>query len=315
VPDTEDLLQSLANLATGYQPRAEILPLDTPPRNELIKSSIATAARIWPWFDECFIRPELVETAGVAMFRVAEDGRLQLFEASGAVAAAIVGVENRKPLAKDEASVYPDELIKLTERTAKDLAELRLTADEELRFERLWRMRAQGVTFKGERSAVALLQATGAFRRYVQGLPVLGRASINVTLGNANAAVTRWGIDWRRVGGKATGETDVVEPAEGARRALADLQRRRPERPVTLEDFKPRALQLGYVSLPRRQAQSLLEPAWVAILDPAGKQTSMGEVIAVPAAPDRSEPLFRPWRRARAQEGRSPPNALAGQVD
>jgi hypothetical protein len=312
VPDTEDLLQSLANLATCYQPRAEILPLDTLPRNKLIKSSIATAARIWPWFDECFIRPELVETAGVAMFRVVEDGRLQVFEASGAVAATIVGVENRKPLAKDEASVYQDELIRLTERTANDLAESRLTADEELRFERLWRMKAQGVTFNGERSAVALLQATAAFRRYVRGLPVLGRASINVTLGGANAAVTRWGIDWRRVGGKAIGETDVVEPAEGARRALADLQRRRPERPVTLADFKPRALQLGYVSLPRRQAQSLLEPAWVAILDPAGKQTSMGEVIAVPAVPDRSEPLFRPWRRARAQEGRSPPNASAG---
>jgi hypothetical protein len=312
VPDTDDLLQNLANLASCYQPRAEILPLDTPPRNKLIKSSIATAARIWPWFDECFIRPELVETAGVAMFRVVEDGRLQVFEASGAVAAAIVGVENRKPLAKDEASVHQDELIRLTERTANDLAESRLTADEELRFERLWRMKAQGVTFNGERSAVALLQATAAFRRYVRGLPVLGRASINVTLGGANAAVTRWGIDWRRVGGKAIGETDVVEPAEGARRALADLQRRRPERPATLADFKPRALQLGYVSLPRRQAQSLLEPAWVAILDPAGKQTSMGEVIAVPAVPDRSEPLFRPWRRARAQEGRSPPNAPAG---
>ena len=147
------------------------------------------------------------------MFRVVEDGRLQVFEASGAVAAAIVGVENRKPLAKDEASVYQDQLIRLTERTANDLAESRLTADEELRFERLWRMKAQGVTFNGERSAVALLQATAAFRRYVRGLPVLGRASINVTLGGANAAVTRWGIDWRRVGGKAIGETDVVEPA------------------------------------------------------------------------------------------------------
>ena len=312
MPDVDDLLQSLAKLATGYQPRAEILPLDTPPRNELIKSSIATAALIWPWFDECFIREVVVDTVGTAMFMLADDGRLQVFEASGAVAAAIFGAEYRKPLAKDEARIYQDDLIKLAERTAKDLATSRLAADEEFRFERLWRMKAQGVTFKGERSAVALLQVTGAFRRYVQGLPVLGRASINVTLGGAHAAVTRWGIDWRRVGGKAIGETDVVEPAEGARRALADLQRRRPERPLTLADFKPRALQLGYVSLPRRQAQSLLEPAWVAILDPAGKQTTMGEVIAVPAAPDRCEPLFRPWRRATGQEGRSPPNASAG---
>jgi hypothetical protein len=101
-------------------------------------------------------------------------------------------------------------------------------------------------------------------------------------------------------------------PDELVARRVWHIPRPRPERPVTLADFKPRALQLGYVSLPRRQAQSLLEPAWVAILDPAGKQTSMGEVIAVPAAPDRSEPLFRPWRRARAQEGRSPPNASAG---
>ena len=139
---------------------------------------------------------------GTAMFMLADDGRLQVFEASGAVAAAIFGAEYRKPLAKDEARIYQDDLIKLAERTAKDLATSRLAADEEFRFERLWRMKAQGVTFKGERSAVALLQVTGAFRRYVQGLPVLGAA---------HRSMSPWaGLMRRSRSGGSTGGASVV---------------------------------------------------------------------------------------------------------
>ena len=253
----------------------------------------------------------VVDTVGTAMFMLADDGRLQVFEASGAVAAAIFGAEYRKPLAKDEARIYQDDLIKLAERTAKDLAHVAPGRRRRVPLRALVADEGARRHLQGRARRHRTAPSNRAFRRYVQGLPVLGRASINVTLGGAHAAVTRWGIDWRRVGGKAIGETDVVEPAEG-RRALADLQRRRPERPLTLADFKPRALQLGYVSLPRRQAQSLLEPAWVAILDPAGKQTTMGEVIAVPAAPDRCEPLFRPWRRATGAGRPLSPNASAG---
>jgi len=300
-----DLLDSLVKHATGYQDRANVFHVEQPAMAASLKSAIELTSLIWPWFDYCNMRPEAVSNAMVASFLLPNDGGLQVFGASGAIAAAMRGVATRKPLEQDERKADRKKLSALAESAARILADAHQAPDEELRFERLWQLKAQGMTLKGERTATALLQVTGAFRRYVHGLPVLGRASVHVTIG-ADSAVTRWGVDWRRINGKAVAETPVVDPAEGARRVMADLSRRRPEKPFTLADFTPSAFMLGYVSMPRRQKQSILQPAWVAMLEPAGG-TTRGQVVAVPAAPDAFEPLFRAGRPARGVEGRNPP--------
>lgn len=303
----KDLLDSLVKRATGYQDRAQVFRLEQPAMAGSLKSAVELTSLIWPWFDYCQMRPEAISNAMVASFLLPNDGGLQVFGASGAIAAAMRGAATRKPLEQDERNADRSKLIALAERTARTIAEAHHAPDEELRFERFWQLKAQGTTLRGERTATALLQVTGAFRRYVHGLPVLGRASVHVAVG-AGSAVTRWGVDWRRISGKAVAETPVVDPAEGARRVMADLFRRRPERPFTLADFTPSAFMLGYVSMPRRQAQSILQPAWVAMLEPAGG-TTRGQVVAVPAAPEAFEALFHAARPARAVQGRNPPGS------
>jgi len=302
----KDLLDSLTKRATGYQDRAQVFHLEQPAMAGSIKSAIELVSLIWPWFDHCQMRPDVLSTGSVASFLLPDDGDLQVFGASGAIAAAMRGIATRRPLDQDERNADRNKLIALAERTARIIADAYHAPDEELRFERLWHLKAQGTTLKGERTATALLQVTSAFRRYVHGLPVLGRASVHVTLG-ADSAVTRWGVDWRRVSGKAVAETSVIEPAEGAYRVMADLFWRRPEKTFTLADFTPSSFVLGYISMPRRQTQSILQPAWVAILDPAGGGTTRGQFVAVPAAPEAFEPLIRVTRRTRVAEGRNRP--------
>jgi hypothetical protein len=300
------LLDSLTKRATGYQDRAKVFRLEQPAMASSVKSAIELTSLIWPWFDHCQMRPDAVSTASVASFLLPDDAGLQVFSASGAIAAAIRGIATRKPLEQDGRNADRKKLVALAEGTARIIADVYRAPDEELRFERLWQLKAQGATLKGERTPTALLQVTGAFRRYVHGLPVLGRASVHVTLG-AHSAMTRWGVDWRRVSGKAVAETSVIEPAEGAHRVMADLFWRRPEKPFTLADFTPSSFMLGYVSMPRRQTQSILQPAWIAILDPAGGGTTRGQVVVVPAAPEAFEPLFLVERPVRVLKGRNPP--------
>jgi hypothetical protein len=141
------------------------------------------------------------------------------------------------------------------------------------------------------------MSVVGSLRRYIHGLPVLGRASVHVGLGG-NHELTKWGVDWRAKGDAPISEATVIDPNEGAARILAELQRRRPEQQVTLDHLEPERMSLGYVSMPRLQEQRTLQPAWVAMFRPRG-QTTMGAVIAVPAAPAAFEPLSFPGRISR----------------
>jgi hypothetical protein len=217
-----------------------------------------------------------------------------VFYPSGALAGTLLTTPTRKPIVVDEQKADRKTLLDHAHKLATAIAQHRTGANDELRFEALWETKAQGVTLKGEKSAVALLEVVGAFRRYLHGLPVWGRASVHVGLG-ANSAVTKWGIDWRHVTTSAFTTTPVIDPKQGAKRVLDDLSWRRPERPFTLDDFVPASFLLGYHSFSRRREQAVMQPVWIAVLEPRG-DTTMGHVIAVPAAPSAFEPISRPAR-------------------
>ena len=95
--------------------------------------------------------------------------------------------------------------------------------------------------------------------------------------------------------GDAFGETEVVDPDEGARRILAELRTRSAERKDAGRSVEPERMTLGYLSMSRRVEQRILQPAWVAMFRPS-KGTTMGVVIAVPAAPSAYEPIGFPGR-------------------
>jgi hypothetical protein len=111
--------------------------------------------------------------------------------------------------------------------------------------------------------------------------------------------VTKWGIDWRRVESKPFTHATVIDPEKGAADVLDELAWRRPERPFTLDDFEPASFTLGYFSASRRSEQYVMQPVWVAVLRPRGG-TTIGQVVAVPAAPHTFEPILRPGRMRRS---------------
>jgi hypothetical protein len=71
---------------------------------------------------------------------------------------------------------------------------------DNLQFERLWQIKATGMTLSGQRGVVALCRVVGAFRRYLYELPVWGRASAVVELADDNV-IAAAGIDWRPCAG------------------------------------------------------------------------------------------------------------------
>jgi hypothetical protein len=230
-----------------------------------------------------------------------------VFLPSGAIDGALRTASSKDPIADDESKTDRKPLIAQAQKLATALAKGYVSGHDELRFESLWETKAQGVTLKGAKTPVALLEVVGAFRRYLHGLPVLGRASVHVGLAG-RMVVTRWGIDWRQVSENAVAEAHVVDPKEGAKRVMDDLQWRRPEKPFTLKDFEPASFTLGYLSQSRRSEQFVMQPAWVAVLRPRGS-TTMGQVVAVPAATTPFAPITGAERMTRAR-GRLAPELL-----
>jgi hypothetical protein len=261
----------------------------------------ALAGLFWDLIGDCspVFMPD-PEIQSMARFVLPEDRRVNVFTPSGAIDAFIAPASMRQPIADDESradrKAIHANLRELAERVARHF----ITEGEEVKPERLWETKARGLTMKRESSPVALLEVLGSLRRYVHGLPVLGRASIHVAVGAGNE-VTRWGVDWRPRDGDAVAEAEVIDPDEGARRILAELRTRSAERKGRDDVSEPERMTLGYLSMPRRVEQRVLQPVWVAILPPR-KATTIGMVVAVPAAPSAFEPLGFPGRLAGLRE-------------
>lgn len=290
-----DLVQALARVADGYRDRAPVFHISSQSRDATVREASNLTRLVWNQFGDCSLRVD--PDGAVSIARLSNDGSVRIFP-SGAIEAAMSPPEARTPMATDERQFDRKKVDTKLREMAQIISRERMAADEELRFESLWEHKAQAVTVKeGQKTPVALLALVGAFRRYVHGLPVLGRASVHVGL-CGDLVVNRWGIDWRRRESKPFAETEVISPEDGAKRVLDDLWWRRPERPFTTDDFEPVYFRLGYLAHARRAEQRVMQPAWVAVLKPRTTM-SMGHVVAVPATPRAFEPIGRPARMQR----------------
>ncbi len=273
---------SLARLATARQQEAEVLQLE-PPNEE----SVMARASVWaglsiPDFIKCRLNELPTVSSSMASYRFSNGGVLSVYPQSGAAEASLTEAWRDGPIAPNEQKADRKGLRPYIDRMANALAATELLPDEELRIETFWEIRGDSVTLKGERGPTALLSVVGAYRRYVRGLPVLGRASVHVKFGAGNK-LTGWGVDWRRRTGKTVESAKLVEADEAARRISTELSRVRLERPVDLDEVRVESFQLGYFSAGRLAPQRLFQPAWVAVLGPR-PGTSMGKVVVVPAS-------------------------------
>ena len=152
-------------------------------------------------------------------------------------------------------------------------------AGEKLAFERLWQIKAAGINQERVRGRDVVCRAIGAFRRYIGDLPVYGRASVVVELAGEQK-IGGAGVDWRPVATEAFDSAKVLDPERAARAVTADIGGRMPGTEVTDKHFEVTMFSLGYISLPKRRAQGVFAPVYVAMLERRG-WTTLNHVIVV----------------------------------
>lgn len=291
------LLKALFEQAQNYRDSVKLYRVEQYPSHESPAMAQRLIGLLWPQLRECLPWQIATEDMVTATIQLPDQGHVTVFHPSGAIAGLKRSRPGLNPIEHDERKVDRKPLIARAEQLAHSIAEHYVSDGESLRFESSWEWKGRGALIASkqkpsvETTPVALFEVLGAFRRYIGELPVLGRASIHVGIGPA-ATLVRWGVDWRKVHHETAIETAVIDPEDGARRVLDGLWWRRPERPFTLDDFEVTGFQLGYVSFSRRRSQFMMQPAWVASLEPRNG-TSMGHVVAVPAAPRAFEPMGR----------------------
>jgi hypothetical protein len=230
------------------------------------------------------------ETATTIQFQ--EGIRAQVFHASGAMSLH----RGWNPMERNIAAYADRADLKKLQRQALEMAKRLELAhpnkNEAFQFERLWQLKATGMTHKGKTGPIALTRVVGAFRRYIDGMPVWGRASIFVQLA-AEGEVAAAGVDWRPIVEKSVDVAKVASPEEGAVRVLTELQTFLPNGTLTRKDYTPEFFSLGYFSLPKRRGQTVMQPVYVAMFKPVGPIPSLGRLIVVPAASKAYESIAR----------------------
>src|SRR5262245_22096596 len=284
------LLKALVSKLSKVRPTAPVYRLRDRRVDEIEADARAFAQRFAGTYLDRAPHADVRRREKLTTLRLPEGGRVAAFHASEALLAKR-GLAPLERLITDTQD--KDELTRRTVAAAKRLGLDRSHgADEHLEFERLWQIKAMGITRQGERGAVALCRAIGAFRRHVAGLPVLGRASVFVKLAGDDV-IDAAGVDWRPIAGKPVDEAKIIEPETGAARILYELSIGNPGGELTLQQYEPDSFLLGYFSLPKRRAQEFLQPVYVAILQPRGFST-LGRIVVVPASQQHYESLCRP---------------------
>ncbi|UVW29633.1 hypothetical protein [Massilia sp. H6] len=178
-----------------------------------------------------------------------------------------------------------------------------------LAFERLWLSKAQGADLERSSEPV-LLRATGAWRHAIGGIPVLGAASVALTLAGDNS-LDALSLRIRPGVTEKLDSAIIVPPDAGARqiaRNLASVLGNARER-LAADAVRVRAMQFGYLDLGKRKAQRVLAPVYVAQVEVRHKLETQGYVFAV-AATERAYqelPLYgtdQVAARSRASAGK-----------
>ncbi len=215
------------------------------------------------------------------LYRLQENARLEVHHASGAFRFA-GGFEPMDRLFEK----IPDqkELIGQLETTARQFDFPKMIGNNEsLEFERLWQIKAASVSKDGKESPHVLCRSVGAYRHFVNKIPVYGAASASIKL-TGNQDLDAFTFIARKTTGKSVGTERVVSVEEGAKRIYRQLTALsgRTKTPV-FETASPTWTGFGYMNFSPRKKQEILIPAYIAMIDIETKDLSQGYVLIAPA--------------------------------
>jgi hypothetical protein len=280
------LINKLIDKTCNYRDVAPVFRIEQRSVDDLEAGALRVAGRVVANGDD--VKSQITRGKGRSDILLPEGARAGVFHASGAIAvkASLAPMEHLIEKADKES------LAKSTVEVARKLGFDQLVArDEQLLFERLWQIKAAGMSSQGVRGREVVCRAVGAFRRYLHGLPVWGRASafVEIAAGNRIGSI---GVDWRAAAAEPFDRVKVMSPEQAARAVLNDLNGRLPGGSFEASDFEVGLFGLGYFSFPKRREQSVFAPVYVAMLERRG-WTSMNYVSVVSGSETTYESLCR----------------------
>jgi hypothetical protein len=168
-----------------------------------------------------------------------------------------------------------------------------LARNETLTFERLWQIKAAGTDRSGKPTEAVLCRAVGAFRQHIEGIPVLGPASVAVQVA-ADGVLDSISVLMRGPTAEVLEKTKVLSPEKAVRQIAQQLTVRygHTNGDVRLEAVD--GLRFGYLNLPKRKSQRLLAPVYLATINVTHEHERQAFVMAVPATEKNYLPLEMP---------------------
>lgn len=299
--DTNKLMDALASLQQTLPDDVGIVELrrssvDDQQRRlrRLLKTSGDTCERD-------FDRGQWQTFADRTLVRLPQGAHAVLYHASGSVKLSS-GIGEMESLFKE-----PEPKKQLVERTEAMLGSLglreQLGRGETLAFERLWQIKACAADRNGKTVEPVLCRAVGAFRHHVEGIPVLGPASVAVQLA-AQGEFDRLSILMRSPQGETLERVKPIHPERAARSIAQQLAAQFADSKGEIEFECRDGMRFGYLSLPKRKVQRLLAPVYIATINVAHETERQGLVLVVPATDKSYLPLNPPGHE-------NPPNATS----
>lgn len=236
-----------------------------------------------------FERGDWTEQHDSTLVHLPQGGNAVLYHPSGAMqlTTGLAPMENLFSKLESKA-----QLTKLVEQSARTLnIKQWVSESEELRFERLWQIKAAAGNPEGKVVAPVLCRAIGAYRHYVNGLPVLGAASVAIKVA-AEGELDSLSIMARQTSGKAIDRIKTIPPEQALQRVYQQLERLmgRSKMPLT-EVAMPQSIQFGYLSLSKRKGQRVLEPTYVVSVNIEGQEEAQGYLFTIAGSDTPYMPL------------------------
>ncbi|PWF49074.1 hypothetical protein [Massilia glaciei] len=176
----------------------------------------------------------------------------------------------------------------LTGMVAAAAAKLRIdqwAGDQgKIAFERLWQMKAQGADRDANMSEPVLTRVVGAYRHFVDGIPVLGAASVALRLAGSGA-LDSMSVQVRASASETLERVRIIDQELAARQISLQLSSLlgQAKEPLPRDVIESYGMQFGYINLGKRHAQRVLAPVFMAQVSLRHKLERQAYVLVVAA--------------------------------
>lgn len=310
----QQLVESLvASVGDHIPAQADVIGLQQFTLDELLVRTRNLISLVTPQDDCRRERGDMVKQDDRTLVRLPQGGRAVLYHASGAMQYVSGLAPAESPFARIEDKEVLTRLIN-AEAARFRIGEFAGNLGK-IAFERLWQVKAQGADLDDNMSEPTLFRIVGAYRHFIDGIPVLGDASVALKLAG-DGQVDMLSVQVRPGAGEVIETVRIIDPEIAARKIARNLasvlgQAKDHLPPDVIES---QTMQFGYLNLSKRKVQQLLAPVFVAQIALRHEQELQAYLFAVDAT-ERSYlplPLFgdETSTRARPTSGRKCPPVI-----